>query len=107
MDSDGLNFDDPLKANDLVPRTWEAGVLWCRRACPTLYADIGNWLAPCSGLRPSDSSITRAVKRLERDGLVGQADRHEYGRSTYAITEEGRNHIAGIATLAGVLDEVS
>jgi hypothetical protein len=63
--------------------------LWCRRACPTLYTDIGNWLATCSGLRPSDSSIPRAVKRFERDGLTGQIDRYEDAAATPSLRKAG------------------
>ena len=105
VDSDGLNFGQLQTASDLVARIWEAGALYCLRDGPMRYTDIGNWLAMWSGLRPSDSSITRALKRLDRDGFVIHTDGHDDGRGTYAISAEGRKRVAKIAALTEILDE--
>jgi DNA-binding PadR family transcriptional regulator len=105
MDSDGFKFDQLQAASDLVTRIWEAGALYCLRDQPMRYTDIGNWLAAWSGQRPSDSAITRALKRLDRGGFVMHKDGHEVRRGTYAITSDGRARIAKIAALTGTLDE--
>lgn len=104
VDSEDFRFDHLQTASDLVTRVWEAGTLHCLRDQPMRYTDIGNWLAAWSGLRPSDSAITRALKRLRRRGFVVRTDGHANRRGTYAITDKGRARISKIAALTGALD---
>jgi DNA-binding HxlR family transcriptional regulator len=101
-----LEFDKLQELNDLVRGIWEAGVLYCLLGGPRRYTDIGSWLATWSGLRPTDSAITRATKGLIRGGFVARTSNgSEDRRGVYALTVQGRERAAKIAALVAVLDQ--
>jgi len=105
MTSSNLRFDDLQEASDLVSRIWEAGTLFCLRDRTARYAEVGRWLATWSGSRPSDSAVTRALKRLQRAGFVAQSDgSRERRRGMYTITAAGRQRVDRITSLIGTLN---
>jgi DNA-binding PadR family transcriptional regulator len=64
------------------------------------YTEVGTQLAVWSGLRPSDSAITRALNHLKRTGLVTKSGGgNDHRRGIYAITDQGRRRLARIAAL--------
>jgi DNA-binding HxlR family transcriptional regulator len=105
VDARDVQYDQVLMANRLVARVWEVGALWCLQAGPLRYSEVGGQLAAWSGLRPSDSAITRALKRLTRGGFVEHTGENEDHRGTYEITRRGRDRIARIAVLIAAVDD--
>jgi DNA-binding PadR family transcriptional regulator len=106
VDQRDVQYDQLLAANSLIARIWEVGALWCLQAGPLRYSEVGHQLGAWSGLRPSDSAITRALKRLERNGFVdhtGGDDDHR--RGTYAITDKGRERMTRIAVLIAAVKD--
>jgi DNA-binding PadR family transcriptional regulator len=107
VESSHVQFDHLQEASSLVARIWEAGTLLILQDGPLRYSEVGNRLAVWSGRRPSDSAITRALKRLTRTGFVihtGGGSDHR--RGIYTITISGRQRAARISLLTRPLDDL-
>ena len=104
MELNNVDYDQLLVASGLVVHTWEVGALCCLQAGPLSYTDVGTRLGAWSGLRPADSTITRALKRLEIAGFVVHHDGEDSRRGTYEITASGLARIAEVAGLVARLD---
>jgi DNA-binding HxlR family transcriptional regulator len=101
-----VQYDQLLAANDMVARVWEVGVLWCLQAGPLRYSEVGAALGAWSRQRPADSAITRALKRLGRNGFIEHTDGDDdHRRGTYNITDVGRERIASIAGIIAAVED--
>ncbi len=106
VESSDLQFDHLQEANSLVTRIWEAGALFVLQDGPLRYSEVGNRLAVWSGRRPSDSAITRALKRLTSTGHVTHTGGgSDHRRGIYTITIPGRERAARISVLTRSLDD--
>ena len=106
VEPDDLQFDHLKQANDLVNSLWEAAALFCLQAGPLRWTEVGNRIAAWSGLRPTDSQITRPLKRLERLGLLTKTGGKDHRRGMYSITDAGRARVARIAALIKTIEKI-
>src|SRR5204862_8327601 len=105
VDARDVRYGEVVMATRLVARVWEVGALRCLQAGALRYGEVAGQVGARSGLRPSDSAITRALKRLTRAGFVEHTGEDEDHRGTYEITHRGRDRIARIAALIAAVDD--
>jgi DNA-binding PadR family transcriptional regulator len=95
-----VEFEDLKKCGKLVRYLWDAAALVCLEEHPLRYTELGTGLTAWAGRRPSDTALTRTVKRLRRTGLIAtQPGRDSGWRAPYLITDAGRLRLAEIREL--------
>jgi DNA-binding HxlR family transcriptional regulator len=77
-------------ATDLLSHTWDPVVLSALRRGPLRRREL---LSAVGGM--SDKSLTEALSRLARNGLVSRADRSTARLVVYALTDLGQSFVEG------------
>ena len=106
MEPNERQFDHLKQVNDLVDNPWEGAALFCLQASPLRWTEIGRHIAIWSGERPTDSQITRALKRLERQGYLSKTGGPGHRRGQYSITDAGRERVSRIAAVIKAIEKI-
>ncbi|WP_433617004.1 SAM-dependent methyltransferase [Dactylosporangium sp. CA-139114] len=102
-----MDFNDVETLGDLVRNPWDVGILFTLRSKGSLrYTELGAELTAWSGRRPSDSALTRSLKRLDHHGLV-TIDEDGSDRPRYMITPPGTRRVDQLGRVIGALHRTS